>query len=746
MRTVRSAVRFLGLLSTVLLAAAPVLVLPAVPAAAQTEVHHQSSRTGEHSFLAQRTTDGVASEVKNGVLEAADSSPLAISITGMSPQVATPKTTITIHGTLANHTGSALSGIVVQADTGPNFGTRSNMDTFGSTGSIEEPVLAGSYPLTAPVPNGATVRWSISFAAGNFYTAQSVSVYPLTVQVSSPVTASAHTMLPYDPGNGFSKKLQVAWVWPLDDPPQQGACAHTLPSSGLNGLVSAGGRLSTLLDAGAQYTGEDDLTWDIDPSLLSDVSVMKGAYFTGGSAACSGRFTQQPSQAATSWLTKLQEATAGQEAFLTPYANVDVAALSHAGLDASIRSAYQVGRATAAQVLPPTFGAAGTGTTGATMLRAAWPPDGRADAETVTSLASDGGVSTVVVAGAQGGTDNAIGRTMSGIGTSVSVLSADSEITGLLGSATPRDTAKDQFALVQDYLADTAMIVSDFPGQPRSLVVAPPTDWDPTASEAKTLLFLTHEAPWLHSVGLSALAAEAQHGPATHLAARQVSRDELSPGYLGRVQTVDDSLDVFKNLLYQPLAGTVTSLTAAGAATVSSSWRGTADAGGLLTRLSVYLRDSEHAVQIIASKKILLTGTSGDTPVSVVNGLNVPIQVQVEAMPPTGSQLQLGQFKSLPPIPGGKTGTVRIPIHSAAIGTTTVQLQLVTQNGSPLGGTVELNVEVTRFGRSLLIIVGAALGILVLTSAVRLRRKRRAGRSGQHGGTANDTAEAGGTG
>jgi hypothetical protein len=551
-------------------------------------------------------------------------------------------------------------------------------------------------------------------------------------------------MLPFYPGNGGSKKLQTAWVWPLDNPPQQGACAQTLPSTGLNGLVSAGGRLSTLLSAGAQYTGEDDLTWDIDPSLLSDVSVMRSGYFTGGSAACSGRFAQKPSQAAASWLAKLQKTLPGQESFLTPYANVDVAALSHAGQDASIRSAYQVGRATAGQILPHTFGAHSTGTTGGTVLRAAWPAGGQVDSEVVTSLASDGGVATVVMAGGQGGTDNALGRTLSGIGTSVSVLSADSEITSLLGSATPADTAKNQFALVQDYLADTAMIVSDFPTAARSLVVAPPSGWDPTASEARALLSLTHEAPWLHPVGLSTLVADAQHVPATHLAARKVSHGELSPEYLGRVRTVDDSLDVFKNLLYQPAAVTLTSLNAAAAATESSAWRGTADAGGLLTRLSVYLRDSEHAVQIVASKKLLLTGTSGEIPVSVVNDLDVPVQVQVVVTPPAGSQLQVGQFKSLFTVQ--KTSTVRIPIHSAAIGTTTVQLQLVTQNGSPLGGTVELNVEVTRFGRSLLIIIGAALGILVLTSAVRLRRKRRAGRSGQHGGTANDTAEAGGTG
>ena len=92
-----------------------------------------------------------------------------------------------------------------------------------------------------------------------------------------------------------------------------------------------------------------------------------------------------------------------------------------------------------------------------------------------------------------------------------------------------------------------------------------------------------------------------------------------------------------------------------------------------------------------------------------------------------------------------KTNTVRMPVHSATIGTSTVQLQLVTEDGSPLTWTAQpLSVEVTRFGRSLLIIIGGALGILVLTSVYRLRRKRKA--SAAQRGTASEMADAGGAG
>ncbi len=86
-----------------------------------------------------------------------------------------------------------------------------------------------------------------------------------------------------------------------------------------------------------------------------------------------------------------------------------------------------------------------------------------------------------------------------------------------------------------------------------------------------------------------------------------------------------------------------------------------------------------------------------------------------------------------------------MPLHSATIGTSTLQLQLVTRDGSPLAWTEQsLSVEVTRVGRFLLGIIGGALGILVLTSAYRLRRKRLA--NARNGGTGDDEAEAGGTG
>jgi hypothetical protein len=74
-----------------------------------------------------------------------------------------------------------------------------------------------------------------------------------------------------------------------------------------------------------------------------------------------------------------------------------------------------------------------------------------------------------------------------------------------------------------------------------------------------------------------------------------------------------------------------------------------------------------------------------------------------------------------------------------------VRLQLATSTGSPLTWAARsVNVEVTRFGRSLLVIIGAALAILVLTTVYRLHRKRLA--AAGHSDNTGENPEAGGAG
>jgi hypothetical protein len=276
------------------------------------------------------------------------------------------------------------------------------------------------------------------------------------------------------------------------------------------------------------------------------------------------------------------------------------------------------------------------------------------------------------------------------------------------------------------------------------VVIAPPVNWNPSAAEATGLLRATRDAPWLQSTGMAELSAEAAKMPSQSLPAARVSHAELPGSYIDQLRQVDASTSVFTNLLYLPSPQRVSALQEAVAVTASSAWRGSGLAGGYLavTKLQSYLYKSERKVTIIASKKILLAGNSGETPVSVNNGLGEPVQVLVTASAPDGSTVHVGPAAALLTVQAGKTNTVHMPVHAASIGTTTVQLQLVTEDGSPLTWTAQsLSVEVTRVGRFLLAVIGGALGILILTTGYRLRRKRLARARSQAG--ANEAGGAG---
>jgi Family of unknown function (DUF6049) len=717
MQSVRTVVR--TLIAVFLATAGPVLAAPAVRAHAQ-EVQQQSFRTNS-----------------------AGSGQLTVSVDGVSPSYATPTATITVRGTVTNDTGSPVTGVQVQLlSSSQYFHTRSEMDSYpaGHDALVYLAPEGTAVTLPGTLHSGKTARWSASFTAASVGYPQ-FGVYPLAAQAEDPggtPLAIDRTLLPYWPGNGGPEPLNVAWIWPLIDAPQQGICGATLATNSLADSLGAAGRLGTLLDVGQQWAAQADLTWAVDPALLSDVNVMTSKYAVGGGSTCTGRQYEQPSVAAAQWLSLLRSSTTTEPMFFTPYADADVAALTRAGLQQNTRTAFRLGESAAAKILSR-----------AASAPVAWPTDGTANASTLTSLARDGGVSTVVLNSGEmpsidGQYDNALNATRTADGATMGVLLADSGITSALGSASASSPAGAQFDAAQDFLADTAMILAEGPSLQRSIVIAPPRHWDPSAAEAGALLSMTSSAPWLHKTDLSSLAAAAAHLSTKAKAPTSAPRGALGADYTSQIAAVSASAGLYKDLLYRPAPNVLDTIDAAVTATTSAAWRGAGVTGGwqALINLGDNLRVNEKKVSIITGKKILLAGASGTTPVSVQNLLPVEVQVRVVATPSAGSQLSVSKFADLIRVPAGQTYTARVPLHSSAITTTTMQLQLQTEDGSPLTWTSQsLSVQATRYGRALLVLIAAALGVVVLTAVARwIRRWLNNGRNsakadGRSGGT-----------
>jgi hypothetical protein len=267
--------------------------------------------------------------------------------------------------------------------------------------------------------------------------------------------------------------------------------------------------------------------------------------------------------------------------------------------------------------------------------------------------------------------------------------------------------------------------------------VDPPENWSPSATLASDLLSQTTSTPWLSPTALDSLAGAPD---SEHTLARQpppASKDspgELTGSYLSTVAQTGAELGVYQDLLYQPSNSYVQSLQQALTATESSAWRGRAAPQGLALakKLSRFMSGEEGQIKIIAAQQVPMGGSSGLVPLSVQNGSQHAIQVRLNTsvvnVPDRTSQLSIGHFKSLITVQPQQTGLFRLPVNSAPIGATAIQLTLTTVHGKALPlPLTSLTVESTRYGRAILFLIAAAIGVLVLTSVFRgVRRRMRA--------------------
>jgi Family of unknown function (DUF6049) len=319
----------------------------------------------------------------------------------------------------------------------------------------------------------------------------------------------------------------------------------------------------------------------------------------------------------------------------------------------------------------------------------------------------------------------------------MTVLLADHTLTGVLAAGDTSSgvlPASTQFAVSQRFLAETAMIAAEAPDSERSVVVEPPEDWSPSAALASELLSETTGTPWLTPTTLGSLAAAPDSEKTVKRQYPPASKDspgELSASYLSAVSKVGSELDLYQNLLDQPSSSYLELFDQALIATESSAWRGSGQTEGLdlAGKLSGFMSGEEHRITIIAAQQVPMGGSSGPVPVSIENGSHHAIKVRliatVENVPGRASQLTVGKFQNLVTVQPQNSWTVRLPVSSAPIGPTAIQLSLTTANKRALLlEPTTLTVESTRYGRAILFLIGAAIGVLVLTSVFRGVRRR----------------------
>jgi hypothetical protein len=661
----------------------------------------------------------------------------SVFIDSVSPQWARPNHTVTVTGVVRNGTSAPVDGLSVQLRSSSMWlSNRDDLSLYAAGDLLGVDIPEGApVPLPGVIAPGQTVHWQVTLNPATVGMTI-FGVYPLAAQLLSSTdlpVATDHTFLPYWPGGSqtqLTKRLSIAWVWPILDQPYQALC-RALLSNGLATSLADGGRLNGLLAVGRSYPAAD-LTWAIDPAVAQTAQVMSHRYTVGAGPYCDGAKSMPADQAAATWLHTLISTVSGQQAFATPYADVDVNALSHVGLDTDLKNAFAQGRLVGSQLLHLP----------ASSDTIAWPTDGLADAGILDSLAINK-ISTVLLSSSvmppsgtvPSYTPSAQTKAASGIGSSLHVLLADQTISQLLAASNGAATSPGSvFTTEQSFLAQTAMIVAELPATARSVVVTPPRLWDPAPGLANGLLNETVTAPWLRPTSLADLAA-APH-PTGQVARkappdRHISKSELSRAYLAQVKDAGAAIRLEASIFSPADPGY---LQAAIAALESADWPGSrgksaAVQRALLGNVLTYVTAESKKVSIIDSDQITLSGSSGRVPVSISNDLHTAVQVVLHASAAGEGRLSIGSFDGLVTVPAGKTTTIRLPVRALTVGETDVTLVLYSRNGTALPYTqVNLTVRASRFGTLALVIMCVALGVFVLTSSARaIRRSRQDG-------------------
>jgi hypothetical protein len=683
-----------------------------------------------------------------------------IAITSVQPGFAQPTGKVTVSGFVANPTGVPLRGLSVQLWSSPNpLTTATAMASYrAAPESINADVQTPAQgTLPSPVPAHGTEEWQLTLAASQVGM-HVFGVYPLAAHLDSAGTelGADRTFLPFWPGKRAARTLKpasIAWVWPLIDIPQQTVCG-TLASNELVASVSANGRLNSLLAAGETTAARQALlTWAIDPALLNDVSVMSGRYRVNAAGNCAAGRTQPADGAAKVWLAGVQKVAAQQDYFTTPYADVDVAALAHGGLNDELRAAFADGRRAAAQTkilgiaqrLPP-----------GSIQPLAWPAGGIADVFVAEALAKNQ-IRTVILNSRMIHTPAAVTTVPNMLGGTLTVLLANNtlsqilagrrdQITGLAPSdyATPpgahaRARQAAAFAKEQWFLAETAMLAYTTPARGGAMVVAPPRRWNPLPGMAPALLKATDTAPWLRPASLASLAgAGSPPGQAgAHLSQRPRIRGELSAPLLRQIKRLYQQVLLLDSIFTTRGNGYLSTAVDTAA---SSQWRGGSAAQRPAKRLVssdlAFVHSQLRQISIVGSTRVTLGGQNGVVPVSVRNGLSRPVTVLLKASAPPADHLSVGRFTGLVTVQGNQQRLIKIPVTATQAGTATLMLQLATKTGVHLPVRASLTVVATHFGTLAIVIISVALVVFLLTATARAIR-----RGPQDGGSGVETEE-----
>jgi hypothetical protein len=325
----------------------------------------------------------------------------------------------------------------------------------------------------------------------------------------------------------------------------------------------------------------------------------------------------------------------------------------------------------------------------------------------------------------------------------VTALIGDPYLAAALGAST-RAEPGDPVRAAHEVMVRTAMVHLEAPGRAgRSLVLLPPTGFDPDPHFAEELLVRLAAAPWLEPTPAALLPvvtdllpepALLRTAPTEPLSARLVSALTATERDLALLAgAVDPDADLTDDLV--PVGGRALRdasdelLRATSRAFAGDVDRAVALLGGV--RAGV---DGAFGTVRIAVDDVTLTDRDGTVPITVTHAGDVPIRVRLEVTGPAALTWTDGRVRDLP-LGADADRSLEIPVRSGGTGRFPITVRVTDPSGERLLAAEVVGVRATALAGPALALIAVTVVVLTVVGSVRQRRRGLAWRA------AEDTTE-----
>ncbi|MGH8883492.1 MAG: DUF6049 family protein, partial [Stackebrandtia sp.] len=156
----------------------------------------------------------------------------------------------------------------------------------------------------------------------------------------------------------------------------------------------------------------------------------------------------------------------------------------------------------------------------------------------------------------------------------------------------------------------------------------------------------------------------------------------------------------------------------------SAAWRLRPKLGTALTRTGVRLiADDIAKVTITGPTFVALSAESGRFPLTVTNGLDVPVSVKIDVTP-ENTALRVSTIETLELEPGQRRD-IEVTSQADGSGLTRVTARLMTIEDRPFGERWSLDVRATQIGVVIWVLMGAGAVVLFGAAGYRIVKRIR---------------------